>query len=64
MIYQNNLEKLARDKHFSFLRKLVNYGQKGFITLGPDVSRPKCAAPVTQDVIPNFIIQKQVNPGA
>jgi hypothetical protein len=26
---------LARDKHSSLLQKFVNYGQKGFITLGP-----------------------------
>jgi hypothetical protein len=31
------LEKLAKDKHSSLLRKFVNYGQKGFITLGPGV---------------------------
>ncbi len=29
------LERLARDKHSSLLRKLVNYGQKKFYTIGP-----------------------------
>jgi hypothetical protein len=29
------LEKLARDKHPSFLRKFVNYGLKSFIILAP-----------------------------
>jgi hypothetical protein len=28
-------KKLAKDKHFSLLRRFVNYGQKSFITLGP-----------------------------
>jgi hypothetical protein len=28
------LEKLARDKHSSLLQKFINYGEKGFITLG------------------------------
>ncbi len=32
------LEKHARDKRSSLLRKSVNYGQKSFITLAPDVS--------------------------
>ncbi len=27
------LERLARDKHFSFLRKFLNYRQKSFVTL-------------------------------
>ncbi len=29
------VEKLVRAKHSSLLRKVVNYGQKRFITLGP-----------------------------
>jgi hypothetical protein len=29
------LEKLATDKHSSLLRKVVHYGQKSFIALGP-----------------------------
>ncbi len=29
------LEKLAWDKHSSLFQKIVNYGQKSFITLGP-----------------------------
>ncbi len=29
------LEKLAKDKYSSLLRKLAKYGQKSFITLGP-----------------------------
>jgi hypothetical protein len=29
------IDKLAKEKHSSLLRKFVNYGQKGFITLGP-----------------------------
>jgi len=28
-------ERLARDKHSSLERKLINYGQKSFITFGP-----------------------------
>jgi hypothetical protein len=34
--HSTSLEKLARDKHPSLLRISVNYGQKSFITLGPD----------------------------
>jgi hypothetical protein len=30
-----NLERLARSKHSSLLRKYVNRGQKSFLTLGP-----------------------------
>jgi hypothetical protein len=33
------LETLARDKHSSLLRKSLNYGQKKFIILAPDVSK-------------------------
>ncbi len=29
------LERLARDKHSSLLRKFVNYGQKKFYNIGP-----------------------------
>jgi hypothetical protein len=32
------LEKLARYKHSSLLRNYVNYRQKSFIILGPDLS--------------------------
>ncbi len=32
---ETSLERFARDKHSSLLRKSVNYGQKSFITLGP-----------------------------
>jgi len=32
------LEKHAREKHSSLLRKLVNYAQKSFITLGPGLA--------------------------
>jgi hypothetical protein len=28
------LERLARDKHFSFFENFTNYGRKSFITLG------------------------------
>ncbi len=35
--HQTRLERLARDKHSSLLRKPVNYRQKSFIILGPDV---------------------------
>jgi hypothetical protein len=31
------LEKLARNEHSSLLQKSVNYGQKSFITLAPEV---------------------------
>jgi hypothetical protein len=34
-VCQTKLEKHARDKHSSLLRKFVNYGQKSFITLAP-----------------------------
>jgi hypothetical protein len=30
------LERLARNKHNSLLRKFVNYGQKSFITFAPE----------------------------
>jgi hypothetical protein len=30
------LEKLSKDKRFSFLRKILNYGVKSFITLAPN----------------------------
>ncbi len=30
------LEKLVSDKHSSLFQKLINYGQKRFITLGPE----------------------------
>ncbi len=33
--HYTRLEKLARDKHSSLLQKIVNYGQKSFITLVP-----------------------------
>jgi hypothetical protein len=33
---ETRLKRLARDKHSSLLRKSVNYGQKGFITLAAD----------------------------
>ncbi len=33
--HQTILERLARDKHSSLLRKSLNYGQKSFITSGP-----------------------------
>ncbi len=33
--YQTSLERLARDKHSSVLRKFVNYGQKKFYNIGP-----------------------------
>jgi hypothetical protein len=32
---QSGLEKLAWDKHSSLQQKLVNYGQKSFVTLAP-----------------------------
>ena len=35
LYYKTRLERLARDKRSSLLRKLVNYGPKSFITLGP-----------------------------
>ncbi len=31
------LERLARNKHSSLLQKFVNYGQRSFITLGPEM---------------------------
>ncbi len=31
------LEKLAKDKYSSLLRKFVKYAQKSFIALGPEV---------------------------
>ncbi len=34
-IHQIRLERLARDKHSSLLRKLVNYGRKKFYEIGP-----------------------------
>jgi hypothetical protein len=34
--HYTRLEKLAREKHSSFLQKSVNYGQKSFINLAPD----------------------------
>jgi hypothetical protein len=33
--HYNRLERLARDKHSSFLRKSVNYGCKKFYITGP-----------------------------
>jgi hypothetical protein len=33
--HQTKLERLARDKHFSFLQKSVNYGRKKFYSRGP-----------------------------
>ncbi len=36
--HQTRLEKLARDKHSSLIKKSANYGQKSFITLGPGAS--------------------------
>ncbi len=30
------LEKFARDKHSSLLRKLINYGRKKFYNIGPE----------------------------
>ncbi len=32
-----HLERRARDKHSSLLQKSVNYGQKRFITLAPEI---------------------------
>ena len=32
------LERLVMDKHSSLLRKLVNYGEKSFITLAPSLT--------------------------
>jgi hypothetical protein len=32
---KTRLERLSRDKHSSFLRKFVNYGQKKFYSIGP-----------------------------
>jgi len=34
-VCKTRLEKLARNKHFSLLRKFGDYGQKSFITLRP-----------------------------
>jgi hypothetical protein len=34
--HQTRLERLARDKHSSLLRKIVNYGRKSFIRFAPD----------------------------
>jgi hypothetical protein len=34
--HQTRLEKLAGDKYSSLLRKIINYGQKSFITFGQD----------------------------
>jgi hypothetical protein len=31
------LERFARDKHSIFLREFVNYGQRSFITLAPEL---------------------------
>ncbi len=36
---QTRLERLARDKHFSSLRKLKNHGNKKFSTLAPGFTR-------------------------
>ncbi len=33
--YKTRLERLARDKHSSLLRKSVNYGSKKFYSTGP-----------------------------
>jgi hypothetical protein len=33
--HETRLERLARDKHSSLLRKSVNYGQKKFYNIGP-----------------------------
>jgi hypothetical protein len=35
-VFVTRLEKLTKGKQSSLLRKSVIYGQKGFITLGPD----------------------------
>ncbi len=39
----DRLEKLTNDKHSSLFLKYVIYGQKSFITLGPDVFVGKCS---------------------
>jgi hypothetical protein len=44
---RTRLEMLARDKHSSLLRKLVNSGQKSFIMLGPGLSFIKLFSPQT-----------------
>ncbi len=36
--HMTRLEKLAKYKHSSLLRKSVNYGQKSFITMDPGVN--------------------------
>jgi hypothetical protein len=36
--HKTTLEEVARDKHLSLLRKIVNYGLKQLITLAPGVT--------------------------
>ncbi len=39
-VCQNRLEKLARDKHSSLVQKFVNYRQKMFYNIGPQIPYP------------------------
>jgi hypothetical protein len=39
--HETRLERLARDKHLSLLRKSVNYGRKSFIVQAPEVLQEK-----------------------
>ncbi len=54
--HYSRLERLARDKHSSLLRKSLNYGQKKVYNIGPRLERhakDKCSGLVTViDAIP------------
>ncbi len=55
-VFQTKLKKLARDKRSSLLRKLVNYGQKCFKTLAPDlVVNRRSRSPPVKSVLSKFI---------
>jgi hypothetical protein len=52
------LERLARDKHSSLLRKLVNYGRKSFINLGRcvgDEEKSFMTFEIKHDLLPNLL---------
>ncbi len=44
-VLKNRLEKLVRYKHSSLIPKVINYGQKSYITLGPGANVIKLFPP-------------------
>ncbi len=56
------MEKLARDKHSSLLRKSLNYGQKSFMTLA---SGPGAIIEFTEEVkLPGHAGSSLLQPGS